>query len=208
MIGTTICIRLLAAVFLAEPDDPRDDHKPQQGRQRDLDPTPGSLTRDLAGAGIDHEAVDLFFVAKARNPHGQQEVLVLHVVVVDVHRNDALGVAADVLTNHRPDFDIVVDVENLYLENYENVAYRSLNLLKENGILIKESELGLKFEVPQRPEGTKGFVVEAKRWVVERTFAWLNFYRRTVIDYERDVESSKTFLLLANISMVLSAISF
>jgi hypothetical protein len=38
------------------------------------------------------------------------------------------------------------DVENLYLENYENVAYRNLNLLKENGILIKESELGLKFE--------------------------------------------------------------
>ncbi|MDA3906861.1 MAG: hypothetical protein PF484_12385 [Bacteroidales bacterium] len=38
------------------------------------------------------------------------------------------------------------DVENLYLENYENVAYRNLNLLKENGISIKESELGLKFE--------------------------------------------------------------
>jgi len=38
------------------------------------------------------------------------------------------------------------DVENLYLENYVNVAYRNLNLLKENGISIKESELGLKFE--------------------------------------------------------------
>lgn len=38
------------------------------------------------------------------------------------------------------------DVENLYLENYSNVAYRNLNLLKENGILLKESELGLKFE--------------------------------------------------------------
>ncbi|MBN1651358.1 MAG: hypothetical protein JW857_08520 [Bacteroidales bacterium] len=38
------------------------------------------------------------------------------------------------------------DVENLYLENYENVAYRNLNDLKENGISIKESELGLKFE--------------------------------------------------------------
>nr|WP_321410987.1 hypothetical protein [uncultured Allomuricauda sp.] len=38
------------------------------------------------------------------------------------------------------------DVENLYLENYENVAYRNLNLLKENGITIKESELGIKFE--------------------------------------------------------------
>ena len=38
------------------------------------------------------------------------------------------------------------DVENLYLENYVNVGYRNLNLLKENGISIKESELGLKFE--------------------------------------------------------------
>ncbi|MEZ4856767.1 MAG: hypothetical protein R2812_09875 [Gelidibacter sp.] len=38
------------------------------------------------------------------------------------------------------------DVENLYLENFVNVAYRNLNLLKENGISIKESELGLKFE--------------------------------------------------------------
>ena len=38
------------------------------------------------------------------------------------------------------------DVENLYLENYVNVAYRILNVLKENGITVKESELGIKFE--------------------------------------------------------------
>ena len=38
------------------------------------------------------------------------------------------------------------DVENLYLENYANVGYRNINLLKENGISVKESELGLKFE--------------------------------------------------------------
>ncbi len=38
------------------------------------------------------------------------------------------------------------DVENLYLENYMNVGYRNLNLLKENGIVVKESELGIKFE--------------------------------------------------------------
>lgn len=38
------------------------------------------------------------------------------------------------------------DAENLYLENYENIAYRKLNELKESGIAIKEAELGLKFE--------------------------------------------------------------
>jgi len=38
------------------------------------------------------------------------------------------------------------DAENLYLENYENIGFRNLNVLKENGITIKESELGVKFE--------------------------------------------------------------
>jgi len=38
------------------------------------------------------------------------------------------------------------DSANLYLENYENIGYRNLAMLKENGILIKESELGIKFE--------------------------------------------------------------
>lgn len=38
------------------------------------------------------------------------------------------------------------DTENMYLENYENIGKRDLNTLKENGLTIKESELGLKFE--------------------------------------------------------------
>lgn len=42
--------------------------------------------------------------------------------------------------------DAYKDSENLMIENYEAIGYRNLNLLKENGILIKESELGLKFE--------------------------------------------------------------
>ncbi|MEK6481923.1 IS5 family transposase [Catalinimonas sp. 4WD22] len=64
-------------------------------------------------------------------------------------------------------------------------------------------EKNLTFEVPVREEGKKGFVVEAKRWVVERTFAWLNFFRRTVIDHERTIESAQSFLTLANISIVI-----
>ena len=38
------------------------------------------------------------------------------------------------------------DAENLMIENYESIGFRNLSELKENGILIKESELGLKFE--------------------------------------------------------------
>ncbi len=42
--------------------------------------------------------------------------------------------------------DAYKDSENLYLENYINIGFRNLNSLKENGIVIKEADLGLKFE--------------------------------------------------------------
>lgn len=42
--------------------------------------------------------------------------------------------------------DAYTDAENLMIENYEAIGFRNLSLLKENGIVIKESELGLKFE--------------------------------------------------------------
>ncbi len=38
------------------------------------------------------------------------------------------------------------DTKNLFIENYENIGCRNLAALKDNGILIKESELGVKFE--------------------------------------------------------------
>ncbi len=68
-------------------------------------------------------------------------------------------------------------------------------------------ELGIDFEVPANDSNNKGFVVEAKRWVVERSFAWFNFYRRITVDRERTVQSSAAFILLANISMAMQAIS-
>lgn len=38
------------------------------------------------------------------------------------------------------------DSENLYLENYENIGFRNLSALKDNGIVVKEGDLGVKFE--------------------------------------------------------------
>ena len=42
--------------------------------------------------------------------------------------------------------DAYKDAENLMLENYEAIGFRNLAELKENGIIIKESEIGLRFE--------------------------------------------------------------
>lgn len=59
--------------------------------------------------------------------------------------------------------DAYKDVENLYLENYENIGFRNLALLKENGITIKEAELANKFEDLTKHILTKlGFNVDEK----------------------------------------------
>jgi hypothetical protein len=59
--------------------------------------------------------------------------------------------------------DAYKDSENLYLENFENIGFRNLNALKENRIIIKESELGLKFEELTKKIFSKlGFNVDEK----------------------------------------------
>lgn len=59
--------------------------------------------------------------------------------------------------------DTYKDAENLYIENYENIGFRNLKALKENGIRVKESELGIKFEDLTKIIFTKlGFNVDEK----------------------------------------------
>jgi putative transposase len=52
-------------------------------------------------------------------------------------------------------------------------------------------------EIVRRPEGAKGFVVQPRRWVAERTFAWLKRYRRLSVDREKSVLSSEAMIYLA-----------
>lgn len=49
----------------------------------------------------------------------------------------------------------------------------------------------------------KGFKVIPRRWVVERTIAWLNNYRRLVRDYEKTTKSSMAMIYVASISIML-----
>jgi putative transposase len=53
-----------------------------------------------------------------------------------------------------------------------------------------------------RPVNVKGFVVLPKRWIVERTFAWLGRYRRHSKDYEKTTSSSEAISYIAMISLM------
>ena len=57
-------------------------------------------------------------------------------------------------------------------------------------------------EIVKRPGDVKGFVVLAKRWVVERTFAWLGRCRRLAKDWETSIESSEAWTYVASIRML------
>ena len=52
-------------------------------------------------------------------------------------------------------------------------------------------------EIVEKPKGVKEFTVLYRRWVVERTFAWMNRCRRLAKDFERSLESALAWAQLA-----------
>ena len=61
----------------------------------------------------------------------------------------------------------------------------------------------LNVEIVKRSDRAKGFVVLSKRWIVERTLAWLNRCRRLAKDWESRNRKALAFLHLASIRLML-----
>ena len=68
-----------------------------------------------------------------------------------------------------------------------------------SGAFVEEvaQQPGWDVEIVTRPPDQRGFVVQAKRWIVERTFGWWQGCRRLAKDYEYQLESSEAMIYAA-----------
>jgi putative transposase len=109
-------------------------------------------------------------------------------IVVDVHAaavQDRDGAPAVIMAL----LEVAVCVERLFADS-GYAGPKLQDALKELGV----SEL---IEIVPKPKGARGFTVLSRRWVVERTFAWMGRCRRLAKDVERTLASSLAWVKLA-----------
>jgi len=71
------------------------------------------------------------------------------------------------------------------------------------GWLGRQRSITWELEIVRRPPGCQGFVLLPKRWVAERTFAWLGRWRRLSRDYEHRTQSSEAMIYCASVGRML-----
>ena len=75
------------------------------------------------------------------------------------------------------------------------------------GVARVRERYGWALDVVRKRPNQRGFQVQPRRWVVERTFAWLTDCRRLVKDYEVYAETSEAFIYLAMIHLMLQRLA-
>ena len=67
-------------------------------------------------------------------------------------------------------------------------------------VVKKDKSMGIK-------DAKRGFAIGPKRWIVERTFAWIGKFRRFSKDYELVLTSSRALMLMALGKLILRRFS-
>ena len=104
----------------------------------------------------------------------------------------------DVHDADRQDPDAGKDVLEVTKAEHPNLAHGWADgRYQDSFVDFAKESLGIEIEIVQRDAGATGFTLLARRWVIERTLAWIVKCRRLVRDYEQLAESSIAWIYLA-----------
>ena len=126
---------------------------------------------------------------------------------------DTLGliVAAHVTAANAQDRDVLTSLCHKVKGSFPRLH----SIFADGGYEGRQNQTFLKFgwllKITKRPRKVKGekgiFKPIQKRWIVERTFAWLGIFRRLSVDVEISPKSAEAFIHLASISICLNRLN-
>jgi transposase len=180
-------------------DQVRTTKEKKAGKPRKAEPTGGVIdSQSLRGAdtvGTETRGFDAGKKVNGRKRHIVTDTigLLLVVMVTPASVQDRDGGAAIVKLAHK----LVPSLRHIFADG----GYA--------GRLVVKAKRYWKItvEVVKKPADQVGFAVLPRRWVVERTFAWLMRWRRLVRDYERLPETHEAFVKWAMIGVMLNRLS-
>jgi transposase len=149
--------------------------------------------RRKRGACIDPHGYDAGKKIKGKKRHIAVDTtgLLMHVMVHAADIQDRDGGAMLMATM----FGLYPFLLKLYADGgYQGASFQTA---------MKAVMAQVNVEIVKRSDHAKGFAVLPKRWVVERTFAWLNRCRRLAKDWECLNRKARAFLLLASVRLML-----
>ncbi len=152
---------------------------------------------------IDSQSIKIVpFISETKGIDGNKKIngRKRHIIVDTQGLPLAIGVSAANANDGQEGIKLLPELE----KNYKTVKNITADAAYRKTFESAASSLQITVEISQKPESQQGFVPQKNRWQVERSFAWLNFYRRLAKDYEKKAQNSVIMIKIAFISMILN----
>ena len=164
-------------------------------KDRDCDPSLVSIDSQSQDAepGIFGRGLDGNKKRNGRKRHYSVDVMGLLLICICTSANESDKHAGATMVDKLNDTSLFPNVQKILGDS----AYDRIG---------ENQKVPVTVEASMRKKGQKGFVPEAFRWVVERTFAWINRQRRMVRNYEKLALHQEAMNYIANIRLCLNKI--